>query len=203
MNNELASINEVIGFLNLVDPKRLNDLRETYPAYSELLKPGGMLGEDKTNPNEALVRGVACKAGLERVLLVCKEKLPQLKRKLKSLGNIQFGSQVVVGIGGASLFLQFGNTLPSVQILTGVLTLAGSLLSLFVQHKSGTILNNNQSIFSYYEKLVDYNLEAEQQLLEIDLALQAFRDDNPDRLIAVINTTNQICLEIRKLIEKS
>ena len=89
------------------------------------------------------------------------------------------------------------------QILTGVLTQAGSMLSLFVQHKSGTILNNNQSIFSYYEKLVDYNLEAEQQLLEIDLALQAFRDDNPDRLIAVINTTNQICLEIRKLIEKS
>ena len=30
MNNELASINEVIGFLNLVDPKRLNDLREKH-----------------------------------------------------------------------------------------------------------------------------------------------------------------------------
>ncbi|MCB0540099.1 MAG: hypothetical protein KDE33_21460, partial [Bacteroidetes bacterium] len=112
MNNELASINEVIGFLKLVDPKRLDDLRETYPAYGELLKQGSTLGEGNSlfaNPNEALVRGMACKAGLERVLLVCKEKLPQLKRKLKSLGNIQFGSQVVVGIGGASLFLQFGN----------------------------------------------------------------------------------------------
>lgn len=205
MNNELASINEVIGFLELVDPKRLNDLREEYPDYDRLLQQGTTLGLDKSlfaDPNEALVRGMACKAGLERVLLVCAEKLPQLKRKLKSLGNIQFGSQVVVGIGGASLLSQFGNTQPSVQMLTGTLTLAGSLLSLFVQHKSGTILNNNQSVFSIYEKLVDNKLEADQQLLEIDLALQAFRDDNPDRLIAVINTTNQICLEIRKALEK-
>ena len=205
MSNESASINEVIGFLETVDPQCLNDLRERYPAYDRLLQQGTKLGHSSglfADPNEALVRGMACKAGLERVILICEDKLPQLKRKLKSLGNIQFGSQVVVGLGGASLLSQLGTSLPSVQILTGILTLLGSLLTLFVQHKSGTILNNNQSIFGFYEKLVDNKLEAEHQLLEIDLALQAYRDDKPDRLVAVVNTSNQICLDIRKILEK-
>jgi hypothetical protein len=200
-----ANINEVIGFLEIADPTALNSLRIEFPEYESILQQGITLGDDKTlsvNPNEALVRGVACKTGLESVLKKCDELLPLLKRKLKTLGNVQLGSQIMVGISGASLLTQLVNTIPSITVIIGLLTLLGPILTLFVQHKSGTILNNSQSIFSFYDKLVDNKFEAEQLLLEVDLALQAYKDDNPERLITVVNKSNQICLEIRKIVEK-
>jgi hypothetical protein len=205
MKKVSANINEVIGYLELADPNALETLRTEFPEYDSILQQGITLGDDKTlysNPNEALVRGVACKTGLESVLKKCDELLPLLKRRLKTLGNVQLGSQIMIGISGASLLTQLVNTLPSITVITGMLTLLGSILTLFVQHKSGTILNNSQSIFSFYDKLVDNKFEAEQQLLEIDLALQAYKNDNPDRLVIVVNKSNQICLDIRKIIEK-
>jgi hypothetical protein len=198
-------INEIIGYLELADPNALEILRNKFPEYETILQQGITLGDDKSlfsNTNEVLVRGVASKTGLESVLKKCDELLPILKNKLKTLGNIQLGSQILVGISGASLLTQLVNTIPYITIITGILTLLGSSLTLFVQHRSGTILNNSQSIFGLYDKLIDNKFEAEQQLLEVDLALQVFNVNSPDRLVTVVNKSNQICLEIRKIIEK-
>ncbi len=198
-------INEVIGFLEQSDPAALEALRKEHPEYESILQQGITLGNENhlfADPNEASVRSFASKRGLETALKKCDELLPVLKLKLKRLGNIQLGSQMVIGISGASLLSQLVNTVPSITIISGLLAIIGSTLTLIVQHRSGTLLNNSQSIFSFYDKLVDNKFEAEQQLMEIDLALSAYKNNSPERLVAVVNKSNQICLEIRKIIEK-
>ena len=200
-----AHINEIIGLLELTDPKALEKLRNEYPDCEDILQQGITLGGENSlysNPNEALVRGIASKTGLQCVLKKCDEYLPKLKQKLKMLGNVQLGSQILIGASGASLLSQLSKTIPSLVLATGSLTVIGSMLTLYVQHKSGTAFNSSQSIFSFYDKLVDNKFEAEQQLLEIDLALEAYHENNPDRLVAVVNKSNQICLDIRKIMEK-
>lgn len=204
MRDSNLNINEVVGYLEMIAPAALMKLRNDFPEYSAILEPGITLGDSNlySNPAEALVRGLACKAGLENVLVKCKELTPVVKKRLKNLGNLQLGSQVMIGLSGASLLSQLSTTFPTITIISGVLTTFGSIITVVVQHRSGTLLNNSQSVMSIYDKLIDNKFEAEQQLMEIDLALQAYSENNPERLVILTNKSNQICLEIRKIIEK-
>lgn len=199
-----ANINEIVGLIQVTDPKVLEKLQGQFPEYADLFQPGIILGEaDETiDPTEILARGTICKAGLELVLKQCNEKLPMLKRRLKRLGNVQLTSQIIVGISGASLLTQPANANPAMNYAAGGLALLGSLLTIYSQHKSGTVLNSSQSIFSFYEKLVDNKLEAEQLLTDVGLALQVFEKSNQEKLPGIVAKGNQICMEIRKILEK-
>ncbi len=196
---------DILGLIKSTDPQKLEDLCRQFPGYEHIFTPQIHFGQETAsifNLNELLVLGSMCRLGLETVLKKCEETMPVLKKRLKNLGNIQLGSQMVVALSGASLLSQASNAMPGLLYITGLLTLSGTLLNLVIQHRSGTILNNNQSIFSLYDKLVDHKLEAEQQLIELDLALKVLDEHRLERLAGIVSAGNTVCLEIKKVLEK-
>lgn len=198
-------IDEVITFLEDFDTQAIEELRAEFPDYAPLLFSGKMLGEKRdaqSNPNEIFVRATVCKKGLEVLLHKVEETVPVLKKRLKNLGRIQFASQVIIGTGGASLITQSSDTIPFLQPIAGMFALTGSVLTLYAQHKSGTLSNSPQSIFHFYDKLIDGKFEAEQLLQDLDLMLYAFEDKSLAAIAETVSRGNQVCLEIRKALEK-
>lgn len=200
-----ANINEIVGLIRLTEPKVLEALQDKFSDYLKILEPGKTLGNDTAavDAKEIFIRATVCISGLQVVLRTCDINLPVLKKRLKKLGNLQLVSQIIVAITGATLLTQSQQAFPGIKMVTGALALIGSIITLYAQHKSGTVLNNSQSIFSYYDKLVDNKFEAEALRQEIDIELQVFDANNPsDKLSDMINRGNKICLEIRKTLDK-
>jgi hypothetical protein len=196
-------INEVLGLINDRQPKLLDELRAKFNDHKEIIQLGQTLGEvGNISVNEIMVRAEVCMSGLKVVLSTCDSNLPLLKQRLKNLGSIQVISQVIVALSGATLLTQNQTAHPQVKIIVGFLALSGSILTVFAQHKSGTILSNSQSIFSIYDKLVDNKFEAELLRQEIEIEIKIANEENPDKLITIISDANKICLEIRKMLEK-
>jgi len=196
-------VTEVLAYLEFVDPDSLNHLLDQLKLKPVPKEGFSHLDYDSPDSEEMQDRVTLCKTALKSVLEKCDEYLPALKRKLKALGRVQLVSQVLIIISGASLVTSANKLIPALTIITGALTLLGSILTLIVQYKSGIILNNTTTgIFSFYDQLVDSRLEAEQQSIELELALKAYDGKDPQRLINSITKVNEICLQVRKLLEK-
>src|SRR5690606_4697000 len=144
-------------------------LKVEFPEYEGLLKPGITLGEDdnKDKMRELKVRATVCKTGLNLILKKSEEILPKVKSSLKLLNNVQFISQIIIAISGASIlvFLQENHS-DAVKVMIGLMTLIAALLTLFVQHKSGTIALGENSLSKLFNDLTDYKLNAEHFLEE-------------------------------------
>lgn len=200
-----APINEIIGLLYNFGQSDLEGLRKSYPQYSELLKPGILLGEENTiNETEELkVRSEVSKIGLKLILGKTDKLLPKIKNRLKLLNNIQFISQIVVTISGASIlvFLQekHGET---VKYIVGGLTLLAGLLSLFVQNKSGTIGLGENSLSKVFSTLTDHKLNAEHYLDELIILEKLNYSSSKDQISQIIQKSNEISLSMKKIIEK-
>lgn len=197
------NVNEVITYLEANDPNTLTDLRKQF-NNNPVLKEGVTLGLQEHTPkqDEIIVRVTLCKKALESVLKKCNEYQPVLKRKLKLHGNVQLASQLLIIFSGASLMTAVSETYPVLRYISGGLTLLGSLLTLFVQFKSGVLSNSPSSVTASYDKLIDSKFDAEQQSVELDLAFKAYDGTNPQRLLDAITRVNDICLEAKKLLEK-
>jgi len=188
--NEQAPINEIVGLLNTFGEGELSKLKEQYPEYSEMLKPGLTLGEEdiKDELKELKIRATICKTGLNLILGKANGLLPKIKSKLKLLNNVQFISQIIVAISGASIliFLQekYEDT---TRLAVGTLTLFAGLLSLFVQHKSGT---------------TDYKLNAEHFLEELIIIERLDFSSSKEQVSQIIQKSNEISLQMKKIIQK-
>jgi len=202
---ELNYLN-ILDLIKDVDPRALDNIKHRFPEQADLFQPDIHFGLETArsfDPNEIFVLGMASKTGLEIVLKKCQEILPGLKKQLARLGKIQLGSQIIIGVSGASLLTQASNQMVWVNTLIGLFTMAGSIMTIYAQHRSGSAFNSNQSIFNMYDKLVDNKVEAEQLLIELELALHAFNEGRLERISVIINDANKICLETKKMLEKT
>lgn len=203
--NKDAPINEIIGLLHAFDEFELSKLKDEFPAYAELLKPGITLGEEIVNDElrELKVRASVCKAGLKLILKKSEEILPKIKSRLKFLNNVQLISQIVVVISGASIlgFLQekHGET---IKIVIGSLTLTAALLTLFVQHKSGTIALGENSLSKIFNDLTDYKLNAEHFLDELRIIEKLNFSSSMEQVSQIIQKSNNISLQMKMIIQK-
>ena len=201
INND-APINEIIGLLYSFDESELSKLKSEFPEYSELLKPGILLGEEEVEDElrELKVRTAVCKTGLNLILKKSEKILPVIKSRLKLLNNVQFISQIVVAISGASIlaFLQERQG----EIVIGSLALVASLLTLFVQHKSGTIALGENSLSKIFNDLTDYKLKAEHYLEELSIIEELNFSSSKDQVSQIIQKSNDISLQMKKIIQK-
>lgn len=203
--NKDAPINEIIGLLHSFDESELSKLRNEFPEYAELLKPGITLGEEevKDELRELKVRATVCKTGLNLILRKSEKILPEIKSRLKLLNNVQFISQIVVAISGASIlvFLQekHGET---IKIVIGSLTLIAALLTLFVQHKSGTIALGENSLSKIFNDLTDYKLNAEHFLEELRIIEELNFSSSTEQVSQIVQKSNDISLQMKKIIQK-
>jgi hypothetical protein len=203
--NKDAPINEIIGLLSLFDKLELSNLRDEFPEYTELLKPGITLGEEevKDELRELKVRAKVCKTGLNLILEKSEKILPKIKYRLKLLNNIQFISQIVVAISGASIlvFLQERHG-EMIKIMVGSLTLVSALLTLFVQYKSGTITLGENSLSKIFNNLMDYKINAEHFLEELKIIEELNFSSSTEQVSQIIQKSNDISLQMKIIIQK-
>ncbi|HZG00197.1 MAG TPA: hypothetical protein VEY71_04300 [Chitinophagales bacterium] len=202
-------INEVINLLEAYAPAELQDLKKTYPEQENALRRGINAGETPA-PNdgrvgtqdELYVRVVATIKGLELVIRKCNEVQPMLKTRLRNLGKVQFVSQLVVALSGATLLamLQKENNI-LFNTISGSLTLCGAILTLFVQHRSGTVVPGSRSLFQLYDPLVDNKIAAEHSLQELSIAVDTYQHQSKEKVAELVSKSNGICWEMKKLLD--
>jgi len=203
--NKNLPINEIIGLLYLYSESELTKLRNEFPEYDELLKPGITLGEEKVEDElkELKVRAMVCKTGLKLILKKSEKILPKIKYRLKFLNNVQFISQVVVAISGASILVFFQKKYEeATKIVIGSLTLIAALLTLFVQYKSGTIALGENNLSKIFNDLTDYKLNAEHFLEELRIIEELNFSSSIEQLPQIIQKSNDISLQMKKIIQK-
>lgn len=203
--NKEAPINEIIGLLDSFDESELAELREQFQEYGDILKPGITLGEEdsKDELKELKVRSEVCKAGLNLILKKSEGLLPKIKFRLKLMNNIQFSSQIVVAISGASILVILQEKHGEViKYIIGSLTLIAALLTLFVQHKSGTIALGENSLSKVFNDLTDHKLTAEHYLEELVIIEKLNFSSSVEKVAQIIQKSNEISLQMKKIIQK-
>lgn len=202
---EQAPVNEVVNFLHRYGGEEIERLKRQYPGFSEVFQQGITLGESESEDErlELKVRMELCKSGLQLILEKATQVLPKIKSNLKMLNNVQLASQGIVVISGASIlaFLRemHGN---SIKILIGCLTLLGALLSLFVQHRSGTIVPGDNSLSKIFNDLTDHKLRAEHLFKELLIVERTHFSSSTEEVFEIIQQSNEISLKMKRLIEK-
>lgn len=142
------------------------------------------------------------KSSLEVIISKCNSFIPKLKTRLKRLNNIQLISQMIIAVSGASLLITLSNEANiSISYLIGVLTLICSLLTLYVQSKSVSMNPHSGSLFKIYDDLVNLHINAEQKLSEL-VIYSSLNEISDERLPKILSDSNELCIEIRKLIGK-
>lgn len=215
-----VKINESLSLLEDFNPSVINELKKSYPHLSKVFKGGIMLGAEEeiskkiannssngnlsswneTKNQEAELRLKIAMSSLEVIVSKCDSFIPNLKKKLKRLNAIQLVSQLVIAISGASLLTILSTEISkSVNYLIGALTLTGSLLTIYIQSKSTSITPNSKSIFKIYEDLVNLHLNAEQKLSELKIYNTLSNGLSNKRLPKLIESSTELCLEVRKL----
>ncbi len=208
MTAKQPDISSIIALLYETAPEALGKLQDQYPEHRKLLRPGKTLGTNQEIDNhngivdETRVRVDLCRSALQIVLVRCEECLPRLKKRLKSLGIAQLISQIIISITGASLVVKSAQTSPLVNNIIGGLVIVSSLLAIFIQYRTGTLVDHSQSIFSYYDQLVDTQLTAEQHLNELEVIVRTGNTTDHARIDSEIVAANGICLSIKKILAK-
>lgn len=205
--NQDAPINEIVGLLNAYSQSELSSIQEEFPEYEKFLKPGIIMGEDEASEDEVKelkIRTKVCKTGLKLIIQKSGEFLPKVKSRLKLLNNVQFISQIVIAITGASIivFLQEKHG-ESVKIIIGCLTLIAAILTLYVQHKSGTISLGENSLSKIFNDLTDYKLTAEHYLQELKIIEELNFSSSIEEVSQIIKKSNDISSEMKKIIAKN
>lgn len=199
----LKKVNEVISYLEAIDRNALEHLRSQF-SDSRIFEADTIIQEDEqaSYQKEVIACVTLCKTALESVLKKCNEYQPVLKQKLKTLGQIQSASQILILIHGTFLLTSVSKTCPVLLHVTGSFTVLGAVLTLVAQFKSGVMTYRAVGIIAFYDKLMDSKFEAEQQSLELELAFKAYDGKNPQRLMVAISNVNDRCLTAKKLLEK-
>ncbi len=202
MPSEKVFTNELIGFLKQYDKVELEQLAAKYPQYGGQLVEGITLGDEiavRSTSDILMFRLELCKKGLESVIKESEKVIPQLKRKLRRLKNVQFYSQVLVAVSSASILVMLGKSNAIFNMVAAGLALLGSLLSIYVQTQSNGIGDRSQSISKAYTQLVESDIKAQKLLTEVKI-LHQFQDFSEIEAIhQLINDSNTICEEVRAI----
>ena len=198
-------INESLSLLEDFSPDIIDKLKDEYPNLTDTFRTGIMLGDDdmKGKKEEIELRVEIIKSSLEVIISKCDSFIPKLKIRLKRLNNIQLISQIIIAISGASLLTILSSEISkSINYVVGALALIGSLLTIYVQGKSISINPNSSSLFNVYEDLVNLHINAEQKLSDLTI-YSSISDGLADKkLPEILSSSNDLCVEIRKLIRK-
>ncbi|MEM6721686.1 MAG: hypothetical protein AAF611_20325 [Bacteroidota bacterium] len=204
-NYKNAPINNLIGFLDLFGKKEIEAIRAKYPKYKDILKSGVLMGEENTDDEleELKLRAHVSKTTINIMIQKADDVLPKVKSKLKMHNRIQFFSQITLAISSTLILiypLEEINHLS--KFLLGFMTLIPSLLTIYVQYKSGIVGSNEENLSKVFNNLVDYKLNAEHYLRELIILDKIKLSSSIGYAQETIRKSNNISTEIKKIIQK-
>ena len=207
--------NEIIGLMHSLDPERLQELKQKFPQYAAQLEPGITLGNEKSQ-EEGVVKGVdsakrqmtafraeLCKSGLETILETIPGKIAGLRKRIKSLRNIQLVSQIVIAVSGASIFALLGKEMDWVNRLAAVLALLGSVLTLIAKQRETGTISGSESLTVMYDKLVESEIKATANHRELNVLKEFVHETGQwDKLSELVNRTNSMSEELQIMLSR-
>jgi len=203
ISSSIASVNEIVSLLDSYSKSKLNELKQKYPSHNKLFQPGIICGESDDSVKELKIRTELCKKGLETILIETKRIVPIIKNKIKLLNNIQLISQIIISITGASIILTFKQSHGELfTMIVGVLTLLSGVLTIYTQHKSGTISLGENSLTKVFNELTDHKIKAERYLNELIIIEKLDYSLKGENIIETINNSNEISGSIQSIIVK-
>ncbi|AXG71669.1 hypothetical protein KORDIASMS9_03926 [Kordia sp. SMS9] len=204
-NNKNAPINEIVGFLEIFGKKEIQKIRSQYPNYEDILKPGILMGDKDIDDEieELKVRTHISKVGINIMIQKADSVLPKIKSKLKIHSRIQFISQITLAISSTLILIYPLEEINQIsKFLLGIITLVPSLLTIYVQHKSGITGYNEGNLSKIFNDLVDHKLNAEHYLRELIILDKLKPSTSIKYAQETIKKSNIISIEIKKIIQK-
>jgi len=192
-------IDELIGFLNKYDNTQIALLKQKFPNHFKLFSEGVILGEEYNDELE--VRAESCRIALDSIVKKCDEVIPLLKEKMKQLNVIQLFSQIIVAIGGASIFGLIQNDgFYVVKYIAASFVLIGSIINIYFQFVSNSLLPDSNSFFKDYNGVIDCSINSQKCLFEITTLLKITQKTKEDKkeLRMQIGKGNELAYELKK-----
>ena len=193
--NNIPQVDEIVGLLNNLNKPELQKLQERNIG-NPILDIGIICG-DKTE-DEIELRLEVLNLGIASINKKCEDILPILRKRIKLLGYLQFISQIVITISGASLIATLEKDgFITVKYISAFLALIGGLITMFVQFKSGTLAEQN--LIKTYLILTNYQLDAESIAQEASI-LKKFADneDEKEQVVRLIKKGNDLCRKFKQ-----
>ncbi|MEL6624663.1 MAG: hypothetical protein AAFO96_07535 [Bacteroidota bacterium] len=210
--------NEVIGFLQLHAQQDLDNLRAEFPELRNLLEVGVEMGEpvqqlDKQldargelapEARKVLMYAKLTEKALGEMLIKADQMTVKLRRRIKRAQNVQFVSQIVVAIGGATLLSDIGKEEDWVKYAAGAAALVGSILTLVVQRLQVGTFSGGNNLTSVYDDLIELKVEAQQLQTQLKVSLEFVEETEQwKELEKILNATNDITSDIQTLWDKT
>lgn len=186
-------IDEMVTFLEKLQPDAIGKIRTDNPEYADILKIGAILGVSDNNNEELKVRASVCFATTEVVIEKCDEELSNLKVKIKGTHKLQLYGQILTTISGASVVTSLATNHHEITYIAGTLSLFGALVPLIVDSLNKG-LDKKKQLDDIYLELINLRLEAERNTKELNFFIN--NNFNIAGISEIINRCNQLCSDI-------
>lgn len=197
-------VNEAISFLDAYRPQVLAEIRQTQPdlVSAGILTPGQKLGND----SPALLRQLAdvVERTLREQIDECDRRLPQSRRRLRTIRKLQSLGEVLAAVGSASVLGFLAGKYFNASVVGGLIALAGSLMAIATNHM-GKTHDPDSSLGQLYAELT--RLRAEARIRRTELAARTAHFDssgewNDSVCDYLIREGNDLCRRSRILLDR-
>ena len=196
MSKETPVLNfqAVVDLLNRHEPAALEQLRNKFPTYSDVLKPGKMLGGNEYSFQHEMLRDLSNKA-----IIISKQEcntvFKLVSRKIKLLARFRLGSSVVSSASSAGLVAALTQGFSEVALIAGSLTFITSCFNLIAQYLE-EYSGGKKSLHEQREKLTNHIKIISEIEFEIQLMDACGKSDGLESTIRKLNTS---IAEIRQI----
>lgn len=195
MGQSSAPINEGVNLLDDYRPETLARLQAEYPDLGPHLRPGGLAG-----PAAPLVlaRARVCLEILQETEGLCDRGIANAQSRLRTQSRLNVLGSAIATAGSASVVTSLSASYEAVAMISGVVSLAGSIGTLFAQHL-GKVRDEGTSLYEAYRKIVE--LKAQARLLALDLRARLEYDpqtEDEKTIADLVGQGNAFFLEVSR-----
>jgi hypothetical protein len=192
------SIDEVVNFLHRANKAELARLVDSSP---DELRPELQVGGVAGRRDPLLVpRAEVCIAALKEVVSLCGVALEQAGARLRWARRLGLAAGAATLLGSSSVLATLAADYRTLAIGSGVLALAGSVLTFVADYVTRPGQERSGSLFGLYLQLSEAQFKARQ--LEADLSVHVEVGVTPKRepqVTRLIEEANALCLVLIKL----
>lgn len=195
-----TNINELIYTLEILNPKKLEEIRKRHPGYAKILESGITLGkEDKKNTTDnavILIKAELSIASNKEVLQECDTVFPKIIKRIKKHKKLNLFSQIATAICSATVISTI-KKIEWVAIVFGIVGLVASLVPIVNDYLITGL--DNKKINESFEELIRYRIEIEGFNKELDF-LTKIKSNDIEKISEIINYSNDKTVTMRKLL---
>lgn len=185
-------VNSLVDLISKNDPESYGKILNKYPASSEYLQPGLILGEVSVE-----VKAVAelTIGALSQVMNSSRKITGKLQKKIDRHRAVRLTGNIVAALTGAGLIsaILIGET--EVAIITAIVNFISILSVLISDFIESSLYGEKKDINQYIQYLIKSVVDADRYKAEIELLLA--KDSSEGEIITLVKKANLVAAELR------